>query len=128
MAKRNQKRSQQIHLLLLGAATLAASGCQHLDPLQENSAVYNTEAECAVDWGSGECSLAVLPEIYPDVLGRMCWSAPTSMTDPEPAREESNPTPQLLLTNVVGRVARGIAHVLRGGFGSSASRFGGAYT
>jgi len=130
MAKRTKKRSQQIHLLLLGAATLAGSGCQHLDPIQESSTLYNTEAECTADWGSGECSVAALPGNYPDVLAHTYWfydPLTSVITDQELVRDESNPADHLFLTKVVGRVAREIAHVLRGGFGSSASRFGGAY-
>ncbi len=129
MSTRTQKRSQQIHLLLLGVATLAASGCQLLEPIPDRPTLYNTEADCSAHWGSEECSLRAVQIFDPDGVERIYWYyAPTSfVTEAEPEPEGSNPVDQPLLTKVVGRFARELTHVLRGGFGSSASRFGGAY-
>jgi hypothetical protein len=131
MSTRNRKRSQQIHLLLLGAATLVASGCQNLNPTPDRPTIFNTEAECTAHWGSGVCSLTTVPGVDPEVPERPYWLYDTStslVTQAEPEPEGSNPVDQSLLPKLVGEIAKALTRVLRGGFGRSASRFGGAHT
>ena len=127
MSTRNQRRSQQIRLLLLGAATLTASGCQHLDPIVDSPTPYNTKVECQAYWGD-EC-LREVQRLDPDGVQRIYWDivSPSDVTQAEPEPEESIPVGQPFLTQVVGEVAKALTHVLRGGFGRSASRLGGAH-
>jgi len=131
MPTQNRKRSQQIPLLLLGAATLVASGCQHLDPISDRPESFNTEEECTAYWGSGECSLTSFPADQPDIPARTYWvynSAPSLGTQAELETEESTSIDGSLLMRVVGEMAKAFIHVVRGGFGHSHSHFGGTHT
>ncbi|HEY6261804.1 MAG TPA: hypothetical protein VIW47_09420 [Nitrospiraceae bacterium] len=131
MPTQNRKRSQQIPLLLLGAATLVASGCQNLNPIPDRSTTFNTEEECTAYWGSGECSLITVRGVQQDLPEGTYWaySSATSMgTQAELEREGSTSIGQSLLTGVVRGIAQIFTHVLRGGFGHSHSHFGGTHT
>jgi hypothetical protein len=128
MSTRNQKRSRQVHLLLLGVATLVASGCQQLEPIPDSPTIANTEGKC--DAYSGEDCLRTFQTLDSDGGPRTYWdiAPPPIVTQAEPEPEGSIPVDQQLLTKVVGEVAKAFLHVFRGGFGSSALRFGGAHT
>lgn len=131
MSLQHRKRSQQIPLLLLGAATLVASGCQTLNPTPDRSETFDTEAECTAYWGPGACSLTAFPADEPDSPARMYWvhNSATSLGTQE-ALEPAGSTPidQLLLTGVIRGIAQVLPHVLRGGFGHSHSHYGVTHT
>jgi hypothetical protein len=130
MSTRHQKRSRQVHLLLLGVATLVASGCQQLEPIPDSPIFSTTAVKCAAYWGE-EC-LRTYQSLDPDGVQRTYWDiVPPSLViqaKPELEPEGSIPVDQPLLTRVVGEVGKAFTRVVRGGFGSSASRFGGAYS
>ena len=125
MATTHQKRSRHIHLLMLGAATLAASGCQHLDSLSAPPASDNTSGQCQAYWG--EDCLREVDGLDSDGVQQMYWEITPPLSQAELTPDQSSSVMERLLSELIGRMAGQLVRVIRGGFGHSASRFGGAH-
>jgi len=100
MQNSQMKRSQSIHLLMLGVLNLALSGLPHLHSLSDKPMLYYVEEECRQDTRAEGC---------PGVGG-----GGPGETKPPPCEGPSCPEEKAITDGVV-----------RGGFGHSAGHYGG---
>ncbi len=150
MCMRTRKRSQQIHLLLLGVATLVGSGCrtpvmlpdspEALFPPDgtvhtslEDTRKFSTEEACLEYWGPSGCVEMASPALVPPPTDTVVEPPPTNVGYDTAEDYYYGTLPAQYYppsTYWVGWVGRAVgwtgARIVRRGFGSSAHFYGSA--